>query len=261
MQRQDLLVPERHFSIRDYMALPRTPTTAALAPCVAACAKGTWFKLLQNGRVPTSSKNPPTQHKLANVHGCEVGRINTAIFHKADQKSADKIAMLVARARGHSADLFQHFVECLNLAINRRKARRRDLAYRPLPDRKVQGISHRCHPRAHFPEPGATATTLVLCKKRLHVVRREAFHGHTMIAKPVAKVEGDSGILAPAFDVITSALIMIVDHPSEWRKNIVWVFSSKTEVEWGRQSRSPFSQSCDCDVAFAPMPDAVRKSP
>jgi len=37
-----------------------------------------------------------------------------------------------------------------------------------------------------------------------------------MIAKPVAKVEDDGGILAPAFDVITSALIMIVDHTSEW---------------------------------------------
>ena len=39
----------------------------------------------------------PAQHKLANVRGCEVGRIDTAIFHKADQKSADEIAMFAAR--------------------------------------------------------------------------------------------------------------------------------------------------------------------
>jgi len=43
-------------------------------------------------------------------------------------------------------------------------------------------------------------------------------------------MENDGCILAPAFDVITSPLIMVVDHSSERGKNVVGVFSSKTEV-------------------------------
>jgi hypothetical protein len=51
-----------------------------------------------------------------------------------------------------------------------------------------------------------------------------------MVAQPIAKVENYGGILAPALDVIGSALIMVVDHSSERGKNVVRVFSSKTEV-------------------------------
>ncbi len=70
----------------------------------------------------------------------------------------------------------------------------------------------------------------MLRQEGLDVIGCEAIQGDTMVAQPIAKVENYGGILAPALDVIGSALIMVVDHSSERGKNVVRVFSSKTEV-------------------------------
>lgn len=67
-------------------------------------------------------------------------------------------------------------------------------------------------------------------KERLDVIGAKAAHGDITGGQPIAKVEDNGGILAPARGLIIMALTMVLDHPGERRQNVSGVFGSKTEV-------------------------------
>ena len=70
----------------------------------------------------------------------------------------------------------------------------------------------------------------MLSKERLDVIGAKTVHGDITVGQPIAKVEHDGGVLAPARGLIITALTMVLDHPGERRQNVSGVFSSKTEV-------------------------------